>query len=62
MPRRLRALVGLGRTGQRAPLWIRITAFAGFATTSLYMVLAVLPIVKVESQASFALKTGDRLT
>ena len=51
-------LVGLGRTGQRAPMWIRITALAGFATTSLYMVLAVLPIVKVESQATFALKTG----
>jgi amino acid transporter len=51
-------LVGLRRTGARAPLWIRIVAGFGFATTSLHMVLAVLPIVEVESEASFALKTG----
>jgi amino acid transporter len=51
-------LVGLARTGQRAPIWIRITAAAGLATTALYMVLAVLPIVEVESQSTFAVKTG----
>jgi len=51
-------LVGLGRTGQRAPLWIRIVAIAGFATTALYMVLSVVPIVDVDSRASFALKVG----
>jgi amino acid transporter len=51
-------LVGLARTGQRAPVWIRITAGVGLATTSLYMVLAVLPIVNVESRLTFALKTG----
>jgi amino acid transporter len=50
-------LVGLRKTGQRAPLWIRIVAAFGFATTSLHMVLGVLPIVKVESEATFALKT-----
>jgi amino acid transporter len=49
-------LVGLARTRQRAPLWIRLTAAAGLATTSLYMVLAVLPIVEVESRLTFALK------
>jgi glutamate:GABA antiporter len=51
-------LVGLRKTGQRAPRWIRIVAAFGLATTSLYMVLAVLPIVKVESEATFALKTA----
>src|SRR5262249_48539394 len=49
-------IIGLARTTQRAPLWVRLTAAAGFATTSLYMVLAVLPIVEVESQLTFALK------
>jgi len=51
-------LVGLARTGQRAPMWIRLVSAAGFATTALYMVLAVLPIVNVESQANFAMKVG----
>jgi amino acid transporter len=51
-------LFGLGRTGQRAPIWIRVFAAAGFLTTTLYMVLSVLPIVKVDSVLSFALKIG----
>jgi amino acid transporter len=51
-------LVGLARTGQRAPLWIRIAAGAGFATTTLYVVLSVLPIVDVESTLAFAAKVG----
>ena len=51
-------IVGLARTGQKVPMWIRIVAVVGLATTALYMVLAVLPIVNVESQATFALKTG----
>jgi amino acid transporter len=51
-------LVGLARTGQRAPLWIRLAAAVGFATTTLFVVLSVLPIVAVESRAGFALKVG----
>jgi amino acid transporter len=51
-------LVGLARTGQRAPLWIRLAAAVGFATTTLFVVLSVLPIVTVESRAAFALKVG----
>jgi amino acid transporter len=51
-------LVGLARTGRRAPLWIRITAAFGFATTVLYVVLSVLPIVEVESRLAFAAKIG----
>jgi amino acid transporter len=51
-------LVGLARTGRRAPLWIRIAAAVGFATTTLYVVLSVLPIVDVESRFLFAVKVG----
>jgi amino acid transporter len=51
-------LVGLARTGQRAPLWIRLAAAVGFATTTLFVVLSVLPIVTVESRTGFALKVG----
>jgi uncharacterized membrane protein len=55
-------IIGLGRTGQRAPLWIRVISAAGAATTVLYMVLSVLPIVTVESRAAFALKVGGTVT
>lgn len=51
-------LAGLGRTGQRAPLWIRLAAAVGFATTALYVVLSVLPIVEVDSWLVFGLKVG----
>jgi len=51
-------LVGLARTGQRAPTWIRVVSAAGFATTMLYVVLSVLPIVPVDSRAVFAAKVG----
>jgi len=51
-------LIGLRRTEQRAPMWIRVVAVGGAATTLLYMVLSVLPIVNVVSRAAFALKVG----
>ena len=51
-------LFGLARTGQRAPGWIRALSAAGLATTVLYMVLSVLPIVSVESRFVFAAKVG----
>jgi amino acid transporter len=51
-------LLGLHRTGQRAPLWIRIAAAVGFITTTLYVVLSVLPIVDVDSWLVFGLKIG----
>jgi amino acid transporter len=51
-------LFGLGRTGQRAPIWIRLFAAAGFLTTALYMVLSVLPIVEVGSVLRFAVEVG----
>ena len=49
-------LFGLGRTEARAPYWLRGLAAMGLATTALYVVLSVLPIVSVESRLSFALK------
>jgi amino acid transporter len=51
-------LVGLGQTGQRAPWWIQIASAVGFATTTLYVVLSVLPIVEVKSWLVFGLKIG----
>jgi glutamate:GABA antiporter len=51
-------LVGLRKAGERVPLWIRIAAMFGFATTALHMVLGLLPIMDVESETTFALKTG----
>jgi amino acid transporter len=51
-------LVGLARTGQRAPVWIRVVAAIGCATTMLFIVLSVLPIVSVEDRTVFALKIG----
>ena len=49
-------LVGLARTNARAPLWLRVLALAGFLTTTLYLILSVLPIVTVVSRVAFALK------
>jgi len=49
-------LVGLRATPERAPGWLRGLALAGFATTLLYVVLSVLPIVPVASRLVFALK------
>jgi amino acid transporter len=51
-------LVGLGRTGQRAPVWIRVAAAVGFAAVMLYIVLSIVPIVDVVSRLAFALKLG----
>src|SRR4029079_2543705 len=51
-------LVGLTRTGGRAPIWIRCAAVSGFLTTLLFVVLSVLPLVSVESRVRFAAKVG----
>jgi glutamate:GABA antiporter len=49
-------LVGLRASDQHPPLWLRTLAVAGFATTALYVVLSVLPIVDVASRVAFAMK------
>lgn len=51
-------LVGLRGTGKKQPIWLKIAAASGFLMTSLYIVLALVPIVQVESHLSFALKIG----
>jgi len=51
-------LVGLARTGARAPMWIRVAAAVGFATTVLFVVLSVLPIVGVVSRSKFVAIVG----
>jgi amino acid transporter len=51
-------IIGLARTRQRAPVWIRVAAVVGFATTVLFVVLSVLPIVSVGSRLMFAVKVG----
>jgi hypothetical protein len=49
-------IVGSRAAGARAPVWVRIFAASGFATTLLFIALAVFPIVHVESSAAFAWK------
>jgi amino acid transporter len=51
-------IVGSRAAGARAPVWIRIFAASGFLTTSLFIALALFPIVRVESSAAFAWKIG----
>jgi amino acid transporter len=51
-------IVGLARTGTRAPRWIRIVSVVGLATVMLYVVLSIVPIVDVVSRLAFALKIG----
>ncbi len=54
-------LVGLRRAsdGERVPVLLRVLALAGFATTLLYVILSVLPIVDVASRFVFALKISS---
>ena len=47
---------GLREQPTRAPLWLKIAAWAGGLTTLLYIVLTVFPIVEVRSPFSFGAK------
>jgi amino acid transporter len=51
-------MIGLKAAGVKAPIWLKIAAFSGFAMTLLYVGLSIVPIVRVESQFAFALKIG----
>ncbi len=42
--------------GMPSPAWLKLAALSGFATTLLFVVLSILPIVEVESRLVFALK------
>ena len=53
-------MFALPMTGLRAhppaPLWVKVAALSGFLMTLLYIALAIVPIVQVESRLMFALK------
>src|ERR1051325_38625 len=49
-------LIGLRRSGQPMPLWLKLASGSGFLMTLLYVALSIFPIVKVESQLLFAVK------
>lgn len=51
-------IFGLRASGVKVPMWLKVAAFFGFAMTLLFVALSIVPIVKVESQALFALKIG----
>src|SRR5262249_4043945 len=39
-----------------APGWLKVAALSGFASTLLFVVISILPIVQVENRVAFALK------
>jgi amino acid transporter len=49
-------IVGLRAAGARAPVAVQVLAASGFVTTLLFIVLAVFPIIAVDSSAAFAWK------
>jgi amino acid transporter len=52
------ALFAIPVIGLPTPVWLKVMAIAGFATTTLYVVLSIFPIVDVVSPLAFALKIG----
>jgi len=51
-------IFGLRASGLKVPIWLKLAAISGFAMTTLYVALSIVPIVKVESQLLFAAKIG----
>jgi glutamate:GABA antiporter len=49
-------LIGLRKTGQSHPWWLKIAALSGFLMTLLFVALSIVPIVQVESRLLFAAK------
>ena len=49
-------VLGLRRAGVTAPWWVKLCAISGFAMTTLYVGLSVLPIIPVGSRTMFAMK------
>jgi glutamate:GABA antiporter len=45
-----------GARSLRPPAWVILAGLSGFATTLLFVVLSILPIVRVESRLMFAMK------
>ncbi|MEP6788866.1 MAG: APC family permease [Acidobacteriota bacterium] len=51
-------IIGLRSSGEKIPVWLKISSFCGFAMTVLFIALSVVPIVQVESRLAFATKIG----
>ena len=49
-------MFALPLTDSRAPTWLKLAALSGFATTLLFVLISILPIVQVESRLLFAIK------
>jgi amino acid transporter len=49
-------LFAAARIGLRAPIWLRVAAASGALVSLLYIALAIIPIVRVESRLTFAAK------
>jgi hypothetical protein len=52
-------MFGLRGAGVTAPFWLKAAALSGFLMTLLYVVLALVPIIEVESRLVFALKMAS---
>jgi amino acid transporter len=50
-------LLAARSTAFRSPPWLRILALSGFLLTLLFVLLSVFPIIRVESEAAYTLKT-----
>jgi amino acid transporter len=49
-------LWGLRKVAAPTPMWLKLLSLSGLLMTALYVVLSVIPIIKVESVATFAIK------
>jgi amino acid transporter len=49
-------LIGLKGLKPRPPVWLKVAALSGLLMTLLYVALSIVPIIKVESRRTFALK------
>ena len=50
-------LVARKDSGLRPKLWLRLAAVSGFLVTLLFVLLSVFPIIHVESQSAYSIKT-----
>jgi len=49
-------LIGLRKSNQTVPVWLKLAALSGFLMTLLFVSLSIVPIVQVESRLMFAAK------
>ncbi|MEO7963557.1 MAG: APC family permease [Gemmatimonadaceae bacterium] len=49
-------IFGLRAVRPRPPMWLQVASWSGLLMTVLYVVLSIVPIIKVENEVAFALK------